>query len=547
MQNNNNIFILPLKLSAVFLCLFLLGCDSRPLMNYSKEGQVSYGDTIVVSSIADATTLIPIVTGDSASHDISGLIYNGLIKYDKDLNIVGELAKSWDIKEDGKVIIFHLRSDVKWHDGKAFTADDVEFTYKSLVNPDVITPYGGDFLKVESFEILDSYTIKISYKEPFSPALSSWGIWIMPKHILENENLNTTKYGRNPIGTGPYKFLKWKSAQRIDLIANEDYFDGRPYIDRYIYRIIPDTATTFLELQTEGVDMMGLSPLQYTRQTDNDFFKARFNKYRYPSFGYTYLGYNLLNEKFKDKRIRQALNLAVDKNELIEGVLMGLGRICTGPFVPESWAYNKNVTPCKYDLEKAKELLKEAGWSDTDNDGLLDKDGVSFEFTILTNQGNELRMRAAEIIQYQLSKLGIKVKIKVVEWSVFLTEFVNKKRFEAILMGWGLGRDPDNYDIFHSSKTKEGEFNFISYNNKEVDSLLDEGRRVFDQGKRADIYHKIHKALYNDQPYMFLWVADSLPIVHKRFKNIHPTANGIGYNFIKWYSPRDQQKYKIEL
>ena len=543
MQKNNNMYIWPLKLSAVFLCLFLLGCDSRPLIDYSKDGIVSSGDTIVVSSIADATTLIPIVAADSASHDICGLIYNGLIKYDKDLNIVGELAKSWEIKEDGKVIIFHLRDDVKWHDGAPFKADDVEFTYKSLINPNVITPYGGDFLKVKSFEILDSYTIKISYKEPFSPALSSWGMWIMPKHILEREDLNTTKYGRNPIGTGPYKFLKWKSAQRIDLIANEDYFKGPPFIDRYIYRIIPDTATTFLELQTEGVDMMGLSPLQYTRQTDNDFFKNRFNKFRYPSFGYTYLGYNLLNEKFKDKRVREALNLAVDKKELINGVLMGLGRVCTGPFVPESWAYNENVTPLQYDLEKAKELLKEAGWSDTDNDGLLDKDGDMFKFTILTNQGNELRMRAAEIIQYQLSKLGIKVKIKVVEWSVFLTEFINKKRFEAILMGWGLGRDPDNYDIFHSSKIKEGEFNFVSYKNKEVDSLLDEGRRVFDQQKRADIYHKVHKALYDDQPYMFLWVADSLPIVHKRFKNIRPTANGIGYNFIKWYSPKDQQKY----
>lgn len=536
----------PLEISAVFLLsISLFGCGLRAsVIDYNEEGPPTSGDAIVVGSIGDATTLIPIIASDSASHDICGLVYNGLVKYDQDLNIVGELAEGWEIKEGGLVIIFYLRKNIRWHDGKPFTAEDVKFTYEKLIDPEVRTPYSGDFLKIKSLEIQDPYTVKVNYKEPFSPALSSWGMWIMPKHILKDEDLNITSYGRHPIGTGPYKFLRWKTAERIDLVANEDYFEGRPRIDRYIYRIIPDTATMFLELQAEGVDMMGLSPLQYRRQTDNRFFRVHYNRFRYPSFGYTYLGYNLLDDRFKDKKVREALNLAVDKQELIDGILMGLGRVCTGPFVPESWAYNKEVEPSPYNPQKAKQMLAEAGWGDTDGDGWLDKNGKIFEFTILTNQGNDLRRWATEIIQRRLAEVGVKVKPKIVEWSVFITEFINKKRFEAVLLGWGLSRDPDGYDIWHSSKTKEGEFNFISYKNEEIDRLIEEGRRTFDQDRRARIYQKVHRILYEEQPYMFLWVADSLPIVHKRFKNIKPAPAGIGYNFINWYVPERQQKYK---
>lgn len=547
-MNWHNDYIKPLICTAAFLfILSSTGCARLgKVIDYSEDGSPDHGDTIVTASIAEATTLIPIVASDSASHEICAQIYNGLIRYDKDLNIIGELAKSWDISAGGREITFYLHENVRWHDGMPFTGEDVLFTYEKLIDPNVRTPYGGDFRKIESFEVLGPYKIRVVYEEPFAPGLSSWGMPIMPKHLLENEDLNTTRYGRAPVGTGPYKFTKWVSGQRIDLKANEDYFKGRPYIGRYIYRIIPDISTMFLELQAEGVDFMGLTPLQYKRQTDNEFFKTHYNKFRYPSFGYTYLGYNLLNDKFKDKRVRKALNMAVNKQELIEGVLLGLGRVCTGPFVPESWAFNETIVPDEYDLEGAKRLLAEAGWSDTNADGVIDKKGMPFEFTILINQGNDSRKYAAEIMQHQLSRAGIRVKIQVMEWSVLLTEFINKKRFEAVLMGWGLSRDPDCYDIWHSSKTREGEFNFVSYKNNEVDRLLQQGRREFDQKKRAQIYHKLHSILYDEQPYMFLWVADSLPIIHKRFKNIKPAPAGIGYNFTEWYVPDGQQKYRTK-
>jgi peptide/nickel transport system substrate-binding protein len=187
--------------------------------------------------------------------------------------------------------------------------------------------------------------------------------------------------------------------------------------------------------------------------------------------------------------------------------------------------------------------LKEAGWADADANGWLEKNEREFEFTVLVNQGSTERLRCVQMIQKYLEDVGIRMKIRTVEWSAMISQFIEKKRFEAVLMGWFLTRDPDCYDIWHSSKTREGEFNFIGYNNAEVDRLLEEGRRTFDQSRRAEIYHRIHRLIHADQPYLFLYSAEMLPIVHKRFRNVESSPIGIGHNFIKWYVPRDEQRY----
>ncbi len=506
-----------------------------------------YGDAMVTGSIADSRTLIPILASDSASSSICEMLFNGLVKYNKDLHLTGDLAESWEVKEGGLVIIFHLRKGLLWHDGYPLTAQDVEFTFQKLIDPGVRTPYSGDFERVRSLEVLDDYTIKVTYKEPFAPGLSSWGMPIIPKHLLQNEDLNNTPFQRKPVGSGPYKFKSWKTQEKITLEANDKYFEKRPYIDRYISRVIPDESTIFLELQAQGLDSAGLTSLQYSRQTDTAFFKKNYTKFRLPSFSYVYLGYNLSDPKFSDKRIRQALNYAVDKDEIIKIVLLGFGRAANGPFVPESWAYNPDVKPAGFNPGLAKKLLFESGWSDTNGDGWLDKRGEVFEFTIITNQGNEERIRTAEIIQRRLKDIGIRVKIKVVEWSVFLTEFIDKRNFQALLLGWSLPREPDNFDIWHSSKTKEGEFNFTGYKNAEVDNLLVEARRSFDEAKRKEYYQRINELLYEDQPYMFLYVPDSLSVLHKRFRGIEPAPIGIGYNFIYWWVERSQQRYRAMI
>ena len=505
-----------------------------------------HGDAFITSSISEPSNLIPFLATDSASAEISSLIFNGLVKYDENIKLIGDLAESWEIKEGGLRIVFHLRKNIRWQDGMPFTARDVKFTYEKITDPNTPTPYGADFEKVKSVTVVDSSTVEILYKEPFSPGLASWTMGIVPKHLLEKENLLKTDFSRHPVGTGPYFLKKWKTGELLELRANPGYFEGSPRIARYVYRIIPDQMTAFLELETGNVDMMALSPLEYQKETGTEFFKKNYLKFHYPSFGYVYIGYNLHHPFFADKRVRKAIGLAINKRELIDAVLLGLGKISTGPFLPGTWAYNPEVGETSFDPGKAKELLKQAGFRDTDGDGVLDRDGKKFSFTVLTNQGNDQRKMTCEIIQRRLREVGIEMKIQTVEWATFLKEFIDKKNFDAVILAWGLSRDPDVYDIFHSSKTRPGEFNFVSYKNEEVDHLLEEGRRQFDEKERVKAYYRIHEILSDEEPYTFLYVPEALPAVNRRFRGVRQAPIGVGFNFTHWFVPKAEQKYKIK-
>jgi peptide/nickel transport system substrate-binding protein len=504
----------------------------------------AYGDLFIDASIGDASTLIPPLASDAASHGIASLIYSGLIKYNGDLSLIGDLAESWEVSPDGLTITFKLRRGVKWQDGAPFTAQDVLFTYRVMVDPKTPTAYSGDYLQVKKAEAPDDYTFRVTYPQPFAPALGSWTLNILPRHLLEGQDITKSPLARKPIGTGPYKFQEWKAGEKIVLGYNPDYFEGRVYLNGYIYLIKPDLATMFLELKAGNIDRMGLTPLQYTRQTEYPKFGRMYNKYRYIPFSYIYLGYNLDEPRFKDRRVRQALTLAINKKEIIDGVLLGLGQESYGPYKPGAWFYNPEVPKFSYDPAKARALLAEAGWQ-AGADGILAKDGKPFEFTILTNQGNDIRVRTAEIIQRRLQEIGIRVKIRTVEWATFIKEFIEKGHFEAVLLGWNTGLDPDQYDIWHSSKTKPGELNFIHYHNPEVDKLLEEGRHTFDKEKRRRAYFRLQEILAEDQPYTFLFVPDSLPAISRRFRGIKPAAAGIDYNFTKWYVPKGEQKYTL--
>ena len=541
-------------LIAILSLVLLSACGQSAAPDKEKKATVEkqhdavdlkpvHGDTIVVGSIGDASNLIPLLASDASSHQIAGLVYNGLVRYDRKLKLEGELAESWEVSADGQTITFHLRHGVKWHDGAPFTAEDVMFTYRLIIDPKTPTAYAGDFVQVKKAKVIDPYTFQVVYEQPFAPALASWGLSILPKHLLAGKDITKSPLSRHPIGTGPYIFNQWLSGEKIELTANPDYFEGQPYIDRYRYRIIPDSATMFLELKAGNLDWMGLTPIQYDRQTAGKKFKGKFNKYRYLSFSYTYLGYNLKNPLFQDRRVRQALSFAINKQELIDGVLLGYGRVATGPYKPDTWFYHQPEITYPYDPEKAKQLLREAGWEDHDGDGLLDKDGKPFAFTVMTNQGNALRSQTAEIIQRRLEEIGIKMKIRIVEWSAFINEFIDKRKFEAVILGWTTGQDPDMFDIWHSSKTGPKELNFISYKNQEVDRLLEKGRHTFDREERRKYYDRFQEILAEEQPYTFLYVPESLPIIAARFHGVKPAPAGISYNFIKWYVPKPLQKY----
>ncbi|MBL0225696.1 MAG: peptide-binding protein [Geobacteraceae bacterium] len=501
------------------------------------------GDAIVEGTIGEASTLIPILASDSASHAVAGQIYNGLVKYDRNLTITGDLAESFEISADGLTITFHLRRGVTWHDGAPFTSRDVLYTYRVIIDPKTPTAYAEDFKQVKSISSPDDFTVRVTYDKPFAPALASWGTNILPAHLLEGQDITKSPLARKPVGTGPYRFKEWIAGQKIVLDANPAYFEGRPYLDRYIYRIIPDTSTMYMEMKAGAIDLMNLTPVQYARQTTSRLFTSRFNKFRYPSSGYLYMGYNLRHPLFGDKRIRQAITAAIDKKELIHGVLFGMGQKAHGPIVPGRWAYNPDVKDIDYNPKHAGELLASAGWKEKNADGILVKDGKPFQFTILTNQGNQQRLLSAQIIQQRLKYVGIDVKIRIVEWATFLKEYIDKGKFEVVMLAWNISQDPDMYDVWHSSKTNAGELNFIGFKNAEVDRLLVEGRGTFDIEKRKQAYFRIQEILAEEQPYTFLYVPDALPVVSARIRGVEPAPAGIGHNQIKWYVPKNEQVY----
>jgi peptide/nickel transport system substrate-binding protein len=511
------------------------------------DASPAYGDAIVGGSIGDVSGFLGAVTSDSASHVAASNLFNGLVKYDKDLKLTGALAEKWEISPDGRRITFHLRKGVKWHDGAPFSSADVLFTYKKLIDPKTPTAYGESFRQVTRATAPDADTFVVEYDKPFAPALESWGMDILPKHLLDKyDDISKSPLNReHPVGTGPYKFTEWKPGEKIVFDANPDYFEGRPYISRIITRIIPDQATQFLELKSGGLDEMTLTPLQFSRKTGDASFLAAFSKYRHPQLVYTYLGFRLSHPFFTDKRVRQAIAFAIDKKQLIDGVLFGLGQEATGPYLPGSWVYNPNVKRYPLDLAKAKSLLAEAGWKDVDGDGVLEKDGRKFAFTVITNAGNDSRAKTAAIIQQQLTAVGIKIEIRTLEWAAFINDFIEKRKFDAMILGWSITPEPDQFDIWSSTKTGPKELNHVGFKNAEVDRLLEEGRRTFDEAKRKQAYGRIQEILAEEVPYVFLYVPDALPAVAKRFRGIAPATAGIDWNFIKWYVPKGEQKYRI--
>jgi len=509
----------------------------------------AYGDTFIQASIGDIGGLIPSLTSDSASHEVGSLIYDGLVRYDRDLNLVGALAESWAFSKDCRELTFKLRRDVKWQDGQPFTAADVLFTYKTMIDPRTPAPFKEGYLLVKDIESPDPYTVRVTYANPYARALDTWSDDVLPKHLLERYaaegKLRESPQNRRPIGTGPYRFQAWDTGEKVVLVANPDFYAGRPYISRVVYRVIPSQATIFLELKAKGVDFVRtLTAFQFVRQTDYPAFRKAYNKFRYPSAYYTFLGFNLKDPRFADRRVRRAFAHAIDKRELIEGVVLGLAREANGPIRPGTWAYTDDVQRYDFSPEKARALLAEAGWKDRDGDGIVeDKDGKPFAFTLLTNQGNDERKKVAELIQQRLKDVGVKVDIQVIEWAAFIKEYVKPRRFDAVILGLGTGVDPDQFVVWHSSQTGPDQMNRTGYSNPEVDRLLEIGRASCDRRDRVNYYHRIQEILAEDLPMLFLYFKDELPVVSSRFRGVKVAPAGIMYNFTEWYVPRSLQRY----
>lgn len=536
-------FFCALRLVAMLFFCFVL--SARPgwaeeQKNFSPDGP-DRGGHLIMGSIGEPSNLIPYLASDSASAEVASLLYTSPLEYDKDFNIVKCAAEEWEVLEGGLFMRFRLKEGLVWQDGHPLTADDVTFTYKLMTDPKTPTAYAADFLNVKEYRQTGPLSFEVRYDVPYARAAITWMHPILPKHILEHENIASTRYARNPIGAGPFKLKSWEPGSRIVLEANDLYFKGRPYLDEIIYRIIPDSTTMFLEARAGKLDFVGLSPQQYLRQTDGEWWEKNWRKYKYLASGYTYLGLNQKSPFFKDKRVRQALSYAIDRKGIIKGALLGMGEPAFGPYKPGTWVYNTSLKAYDYDPERARRLLAEAGWT-PGKDGILEKDGRPFEFTILVNQGNNERIKVAVILQQMFRAVGVKVAIRTVEWAAFLKEFVDTRKFDALILAWNILDDPDIFDVWHSSAIAGNGLNFVSFRNEEVDRLLEKGRTLADREERKAVYDRFQEILHEEQPYLFLYVPYSLPMVQSRFQGIQPAPAGITYNLDRWWVPRALQQ-----
>jgi len=482
--------------------------------------------TLHLSISSSPSKLNPLISTDSASSEIGDWVFSSLLTYDKDGKIKTELAKSYEFIDE-TTVVFKLRDDVSWSDGVPFTAEDVKFTYTLINSPKIYTPYTSQFRYVKEVKIIDKYRVEVKYKEPYFKALETWMMSIVPKHILENEKeIMTSSFNQHPIGTGKYTLDGFEISKDITLQANKNYFEHEPNIEKIVYHFMPDPATQFLMLKSGKLDVGSLSPLQIERQLD-DKFKEKFNFYEKISSGYTYLGFNMKNPKFQNPKVREAISLAVDREEMVDILFFGHGQVCNGPFMPGTFAYDESLKAPRQDINKAKKLLKEAGYNEKN----------PLEFEIVTNSNNDTRVYAVQILQHQLAKAGIKVHIRTMEWQAFLNTVVMPRKFEAVVLGWSLGLMPDAYSIWHSEGSKKGGFNFVSYKNQKVDSLIKKAEKTIDREKLGVIYKEIYRTIVKDNPYLFLYIPNSITVVNKDIKNVSQSIIGVMHNVIDWVKP----------
>ena len=463
------------------------------------------------------------------------------------------------ITEHNPVLIFHLRPHVKFHDGHGFDAGDVQFTYEAIMDPKNLSPRVSDYEPVKSVEALDPLTVRIVYKRLYSPAFGTWGMGVLPEHLLNSEalkkealalgkdpetfSMRQSLFNRQPIGCGPFTFREWKSDQFIRLDAFEDYWEGPPNYKKYVMRIIPDLLTQEMEFYAGTLDTYNVQPHQVKRLKED----RRFQSFSGTSFGYSYIGYNMLRPPFDDVRVRRALGMAIDVKKIIDYVLYRQGEDITGPFVKQTDFYDHRIPPLPYDPEGALELLREAGY-ERNQDGWLEKDGKPFQFTLISNSGNDIRKAILAIAQDAWKQIGIKVRTDLLEWSVFIQERVDKRDFDALVLGWVMGIDPDLYQIWHSSQTHPYQLNFVSFKNPEADDLIIKIRREYDHEKQVAYCHALHKIIAREQPYTFLYVGKWTAVLDKRvvikdldedgvmlYKKIKPTKTGsYTFHFNKW-------------
>lgn len=469
----------------------------------------------------------------------------------------------------GVVFKFKLRKDVKWHDGKDFTSKDVIFTLDTIKNPYIVqlSNIRNYYRDLKNWTAPDDYTVHCYFDKQYFKNLDFIsGLSPLPKHIYIDKGQKFThrefaeefikhKSNRKPIGTGPYFFPSeliskkyknddsyWKD-KRLILLRNDNYFlpEKKGYLEKLIFHFIEKQEVALVEFRSGKLDLGSLKPVQFYKTTNTDEYKSKYVKAIYYTPVYSFFGFNMKKIFFRDKRVRKAFTMLLDRERINKNLLYGMGKNVTGNQYYFSKYYNRKLKPLPFDRKKARELISEAGWIDTDGDGIRDKHGVPFEFTLIYPAGSSGKDYAYFLVE-ELEDIGIKMNLTQLEWSVYL-EHLRDHKFDMSVLAWvSSPNEGDGYQVWHSSQWANKGSNFVGFDNKEADELLEKIRRTLDPDERLKMHHRFHEILYEEQPYLFLFISPARGMYSNRFRNVKFYRSPPGYNLAEWYVPLELQK-----
>lgn len=445
---------------------------------------------------------------------------------------------------------FHLRKDVKWHDGEPFTADDVLFTFTSMADPNYTGSRFNEISKIagaqdyhdgksdsiSGIKVIDENTISFTYTEVFAPSLSNFSQrGIIPKHIWSKVNIadwdNASDILNKPIGTGPYKFVEFKPDQYVELERNEDYFGGAPKIEKFVFKVT-NTETELSELAKGDLDVVTLTS---TKEEDFKMLKdAGMKIEEKPSANYQFMTMNSNKEFFKDKKVRQAITYAINREGMVKSLIGEHGQVVNAPISLAGWAYPESgLNTYDYNVDKAKELLNEAGWSE--NNGALEKDGVKFEVDMLVPTGNKVREQSAPIIQQNLKDVGIIVNISTMDIGSAMAKTHGEGDYDMGLFGFTLEVDPGDADRYWASSIANGsQFNFSNFINTKSDELLDKATKTIDRNERKEIYAEWGKLINEEAPYVFLYSQNDIRAYNPKLEGYNYSAYSVFPGIENW-------------
>lgn len=520
------------------------------------------GDWSVDAFGTNLKTITPLVSTDAYASNIQSYVLESLITRNPDnLEWEGLIAKSWKVSEDGLVINFQLRDDVSFSDGESLTAEDVVFTFDFIMTEAIQAPRDRAYLeKIKNVKANGKYEVVFTFKEPYFEALSlAGGMSILPKHFYATYLKEPQKFNESKgllLGSGPYKLIDPKNwtpdKGNIELVRNERYWgDVQPSYNRILWKIIQNDSARLTTYRNGDIDTYSARPVEYQELKKDAQIIAKSQNFEYmpPVVGYSYIGWNQQRAgkptRFADKRVRQAMTYLTDVSRVIKDVFLDYAEPAVSPFGETSKQHDNALQPYTFNLDKAKALLKEAGYEDRNGDGVLeDMEGKPFEFKLTYLESNEDTKRMVLLLKDLYARAGVRLIPFPQEWPVML-ENLDKKDFEAITLGWTSGIETDLYQIFHSAQAISNGDNYISYKNPELDKLIVEARRTVDEGKRMPLWQQAERILYEDQPYTFLMRRKSLLFVDKRIHNVLMTKLGLNLGSLPMenYVPAAQQKY----